>query len=110
MNRLILLPPLAFLIIFFFIQALSYLFSKISYRPKETSPDSRKPYACGEERYDHMLQPDYSSFFPFVFFFTIAHVATLILTTVPLESSRVLMIPLLYIASVGVGLYILFRR
>lgn len=110
MSRLLLMPPVAFILLFLAVRITCSLFSKIAYHPKNISEGSRKPYACGEDRYDHMAQPDYSSFFPFAFFFTIAHVATLILTTVPMESTRVLTIALLYIGSVSVALYILFRR
>ena len=110
MSRLVLSPPLAFVVLLCMIWLLCYLFSKIAYHPKKVSEESRKPYACGEDRYDHTAHPDYSSFFPFAFFFTIAHVATLMLTTVPVETTKVLAIALLYIGSVAVGLYILFRR
>lgn len=110
MNKIILFPAVAVLIILVVVQVLSYLFSKLAYRSGEASAESRKPYACGEDRYDHMAQPDYSSFFPFAFFFTIAHVATLILTTVPVETTKVIVMVSLYISSVAIGLYTLFRR
>jgi len=57
-----------------------------------------------------MAQPDYSTFFPFAFFFTLAHVATLIMTTVPVESLMTFILASIYIIGAVWGLYILFRR
>ena len=50
MNLNLLIPPLAFSIIFIAISVLSYIFSKLAF--KKTTPiseDSQKSYSCGEE-------------------------------------------------------------
>ncbi len=35
------------------------------------TPGKLAPYACGEDMPSHLMQPDYSQFFPFAFFFTV---------------------------------------
>ncbi|MDP2922250.1 MAG: hypothetical protein Q8O30_00820 [Candidatus Omnitrophota bacterium] len=90
--------------------ALMYLFSKFSYRSKSQAIDSGKSYACGEDTYDNMVQPDYSVFFPFAFFFTLAHVATLIIATVPLEALKDFDMAVVYIIGTVTGLSILLKK
>jgi NADH:ubiquinone oxidoreductase subunit 3 (subunit A) len=109
MNKWLLSPPVAFLIILAVSFLLSYLFSKLSFRPKEHTEGEGKSYACGEDTFDNTAQPDYSNFFPFAFFFTIAHVATLIMTAVHMETITVFTLAVLYITGVVIGLYILMR-
>ena len=110
MNKWLLSPPVTFVIILFFSMMLSYLFSRLSFRSKKPAGDSGESYACGEDNYDHMTQPDYSNFFPYAFFFTLAHVATLIITTLPVETVRSFAIAVLYIIGAILGLYILLRK
>lgn len=110
MEKWLIAPPIAFIIILMITWAVSYLFSKLSFRPAKRAPGEGESYACGEAGYDHMAQPDYSDFFPFAFFFTLAHVATLIMTTVPTENLQTFIMAAIYIIGATVGLYILFRR
>ena len=112
MQELIFSPPVVFIIVFLFACLLSYLFSKLAYRGKDRVSGAGKAYACGEdvEVEDHMAQPDYSQFFPFAFFFTLAHVATMMVTAIPLETVASLVMAELYIVSVIVGLFILLRK
>lgn len=110
MTKWLLVPPIAFIIIFFVSWLLSWISSKLSFKPKTHSRGECQSYACGEEDYDPMAQPDYSNFFPFAFFFTLAHVATLIMTTVPIANSGTLVMAAFYIIGATLGLYILFRR
>ncbi|MFA4888607.1 MAG: NADH-quinone oxidoreductase subunit A [Candidatus Omnitrophota bacterium] len=109
MGQWLLVPPIAFIIVLLASFLLEYLFSRLSFRPKAHSDGEGKPYACGEENYDHMAQPDYSTFFPFAFFFTIAHVSTLIMTTVPVETIQTFVLAFMYLAGAVIGLYILLR-
>ncbi len=87
----------------------SFLSSKIAYTAKQ-SRDAKKAYACGEEFDGHMIQPDYSQFFPFAFYFTILHVVALVIATVPIESIEVFTIAVIYVISALIGLFILLRR
>ena len=109
MDRLLFSPPVVFIIVTAICFLLSYLFSKLSFRPKSHTEGECKSYACGEDTYDHMVQPDYRTFFPFAFFFTIAHVATLIMTTAPVATIRIFVLAFLYLTVIIIGLYILLR-
>ena len=111
MSIFILLPPVAFLLLL--------LVAWIQYRSMavlsagETWPDSagkRKPYACGEDYQEHRVQPDYSQFFPFAFFFTIMHVVALVVATAPASSFSGTVFAAFYLAGAAIGLFILFRR
>ena len=104
------MPPISFMIILVVSWLLSYVSSWLSFKPKRTTEGGGKAYACGEDTYDNMARPDYSQFFIFVFFFTLAHVATLIITTVPKGTLEVSLIAIAYLFSVLVALVILFRR
>ncbi len=109
MEKCFLSPPAAFIIVLLACFLLSYLFSKVSFKANRHTEDGGTPYACGEDNYNHMAQPDYSTFFPFAFFFTIAHVATLIITTVPVEILQTFTLAILYVIGAVIGLYILMR-
>ncbi|MDD5681304.1 MAG: hypothetical protein PHI59_08720 [Candidatus Omnitrophica bacterium] len=102
-------PPVTFVIIIFVTVLLSYLSSRIAYRGPQTK-ESKKAYACGEEFSDHLIQPDYSQFFPFAFFFTILHVMALVIATVPVEKIETFTIAVVYVLSAAIGLFILLRR
>ena len=82
--------------------------SLLSFKAKG-NPDQKKPYACGENVTKHRLQPEYSQFFAFAFFFTIMHVIALFVATVPKESTMLLGISAIYLVCAIVGLYILQR-
>ena len=110
MDKLLCSPAVVFPLILLASIVLVYLCGKLSFRGGKHTLAETSSYACGEDTYNNKAQPDYSNFFSFAFFFTLAHVATLIITTAPAESLRVLAITAIYIAAGGVGLYILFRR
>jgi hypothetical protein len=110
MKDWLLSPPIAFLIVFVFLSVLAGLLSRLSFRPGDKSDNSGKSYACGEDDFDNLAQPDYSNFFPFVFFFTLAHVATLIMTTVPVGDLNIFVIAGVYIIGAIIGLSVLFRN
>lgn len=110
MDTWLLLPPLAFIIILTFSMLLSLVSSAFASRPTANPAGKFKAYACGENVSDHRLQPDYSQFFPFAFFFTIMHVLALIITTFPTGTGRAVGIAVLYVLAAAAGLLILFRR
>ncbi|MDD5496565.1 MAG: hypothetical protein PHP46_05645, partial [Candidatus Omnitrophica bacterium] len=82
-SKLILTPPVAFIVILVTTILVSDLLSRLSFKRKEQPEGMGKSYACGEDTLHHLVQPDYSQFFPFAFFFTILHVVALMVTTVP---------------------------
>jgi len=109
LDKWLMAPPVVFVLVLIFLFLLSRLLINIEFK-KKGAGSSGTPYACGEETYDVYAQPDYSQFFPFAFFFTIAHVATLILATIPFVTFNVFIVALIYIMVVVVGLFILLWR
>jgi NADH:ubiquinone oxidoreductase subunit 3 (subunit A) len=103
------MPPVSFMIILIISWLLSYVSSFLSFKKGKFAEGTKKSYACGEDIYDNMARPDYSQFFIFAFFFTLAHVATLIITTMPKGMIELLFIAVMYIVAVIVSLLILFR-
>ena len=110
MDNMLISPPVGFLIILFVVMALAHALIRLSFKQKDRPADIGKSYACGEDIATHLMQPDYSQFFPFAFFFTVLHVVALMITTVPVETKESLAIAVIYIAGALVGLAVLFRR
>ena len=104
--NLLLLPPLAFVILLLLSRGLSGLASRLS--AKGTAAEGKeRAYACGQNVDVNRIQPDYAEFFPVAFFFTIMHVATLIIATAPAGEWQ---LAVLYIAVALLALRVLFRR
>ena len=112
MQNLLLVPPIAFLILLVFnvVQLRSLRIFSADVRNLPEDKGRNESYACGEDVPDHRVQPDYSQFFPFAFFFTIMHVAGLIVATVPSHSPHAITIAVIYLIAAAIGLLILFRR
>lgn len=110
MGNILLSPPAAFLVLLFAMIGVSWLLKAFSYKRKDAAGAIGEPYACGEEKYSTLVQPEYGQFFPFAFFFTILHVLALIIATVPKETLQTFVIALMYVVGAIVGLFILFRK
>jgi NADH-quinone oxidoreductase subunit A len=110
MNNILLTPPAAFTIVLISMMIFAKLLSGLSARPKTHGEGEGKSYACGEDIPTNQMQPDYSQFFPFAFFFTLLHVFTLIIATVPALTGGSFTIAVIYILAAITGLVILFRR
>ncbi len=109
-NELLLSPPIVFLMIMLTAIFVMYLLSKLALKPKKVSEGLTKEYSCGEEIKTHMIQPDYSQFFPFAFYFTILHVAALMIATVPMATLETFLIAIVYILGAIAGLFVLYKR
>lgn len=109
-DKNILVPPIAFIIVLAVTVLMSSLLSRLSFKAKKGEDASTESYSCGEEGLTPFIQPDYSQFFPFAFFFTILHVTALIITTVPVETLESFSIALVYLAGAMTALFILFRE
>jgi hypothetical protein len=111
MDKLLLLPPIAFLVILVFMlfQYLGFGIFSSDIKTAE-KPGGLKAYACGEDVKNHKVAPDYSQFFPFAFFFTIIHVVALVVATVPAGSFFAVAIAAFYLVASAIGLFVLFRR
>ena len=110
MNNILLSPPLAFVIVLGAMVAFEKLLSTLACKPKTHAEGENKSYACGEDAATNLMQPDYSQFFPFAFFFTLLHVFTLTIATVPALTGGSFAIAVIYILAAITGLVILFRR
>lgn len=105
MEGLIYSPPIVFLVFVVLFLALSKGFSLYSYKnvQREHGLDA---YACGERDIKHYVNPNYSQFFPFAFFFTIMHVLALVVATAPYEA---MLMPVIYIAAGILAMVIIFK-
>jgi hypothetical protein len=110
LHNLILSPPIAFFIILGGAILLSLMLRRLAFRPKAGQTGSTKAYACGEDLPSHMIQPDYSQFFPFAFYFTILHVVALMAATVPAATMGTFLIAAVYVLGAIIGLFVLYRR
>jgi len=109
-EAILLSPPIVFILLCSAMVLLSMAFSRYAFRKKEQSAGAKKAYACGEDFHDHLIQPDYSQFFPFAFFFTILHVVALVIATVPTETIETFVMAALYVGGAVIGLMILLRK
>jgi NADH-quinone oxidoreductase subunit A len=105
----VLTPPLAFLIMLAAAAGVSFGLSQLAFK-KRTGNGGLQPYACGEDIPTHMIQPDYSQFFPFAMFFTVLHVVALMGATVAKADMTSLVIAGVYLLGALVGLTVLYRR
>jgi NADH:ubiquinone oxidoreductase subunit 3 (subunit A) len=110
MTNILLSPPVVFLIILGAVLCVSLALSVLAFRPGKKVAGLTKPYSCGEEQTEQMIQPDYSQFFPFAFYFTILHVVALMAATVPAATIETLLIAVIYIIGAIIGLLVLYRR
>jgi NADH-quinone oxidoreductase subunit A len=110
MENLALTPPVVFLEVLIAMTLFTKALSRLAYKVKDMPSGTCKSYACGENVPTHLMQPDYSQFFPFAFFFTVLHVVTLMIATVPVDDLRSFAMAVIYIAGAVCGLVILFRR
>jgi NADH-quinone oxidoreductase subunit A len=109
-NNWVLCPPIAFAVLLAAGGLLYWGLGRLAPKTRGRG-EGLKPYACGEDRPDHMIQPDYGQFLPFAFFFTILHVVALMVTTSGGGlSAAALVIALTYVVGAGVGLVILYRN
>ncbi len=109
-ESLLLSPPMAFIIVLGAVLCLSFALAKLAFKPQRRVEGLTKPYACGEDVGDIMIQPDYSQFFPFAFYFTILHVVALMIAAVPAATIETFLIAVIYIVGAIIGLMVLYRR
>jgi len=105
--EILLYPPFAFIISL----AVVLFFARLikGFEPKVTkNTDVSKTYACGEDFPSQKLTPSYEEFYPYAIFFTILHVAALMLMTLAFSGKIPFIIPLIYTIFVAVILSILF--
>jgi NADH:ubiquinone oxidoreductase subunit 3 (subunit A) len=105
-NLALLIPPVAFLVMLVLSLGVSGFASLFAAKGTEAAGKERA-YACGQNVLENRIQPDYREFFPVAFFFTIMHVAALVIATAPKGE----WLPaVLFMAVAGLSLRVLFRR
>lgn len=112
MDTLLLLPPIAFLLVlaFMLLQLFGLRIFSAGLKAPEKPGGRYRSYGCGEDVKNPKVQPDYSQFFPFAFFFTIMHVVALIVATVPAGRMPASIFAVCYLLCAAIGLFVLFRR
>lgn len=110
MENILLSPPVALIILLAVSMLLSALTAAISFKSKNKPAGLEKAYTGGELVESHRVQPDYSQFFPFAFYFMILHVVTLVLATSPTGNAGSFAIAAIYLFGAVLGLVILFRN
>ena len=109
-EQVLLSPPIAFIILLLLLIVISQLFSTLAFRKRQNIGEAEESYACGEDFDGHMIQPDYSQFFPYAFFFTILHVVALVIATVPTATIQTFFVAMIYVAGAVIGMFILMRK
>ena len=84
----LLCPPVAFLIILGVLVIFYILVDRFSPKP-EKSKGKLSSYACGENMPGFKFQFGYSLFFIFALFFTVMHVAVLVIAMLPARAPEV---------------------
>lgn len=106
MEVLLFAPPIVFLMFVFVFQIFSKSVEKYSRHGIRTEHES-DPYACGQRDIQNYVNPDYSQFFQYAFFFTIMHVLVLVVATAPYDAP---FLPVVFIISGMLSMVILFKR
>jgi hypothetical protein len=106
MFILLFAPPIVFTIFFVIFFLSSKGLAQYSHRGIRGEHYS-EAYACGQRNVQNYINPDYSEFFPFAFFFTIMHVLVLVVATAPYDA---LFLPIMFILSGILSMVIIFRR
>jgi hypothetical protein len=109
-SMFLLIPPVALTLLVVLVWLLSAAASPLAFKRKGARGALDKPYAGGEPMEKHRVQPDYTQFFPFAFFFTILHVVTLIVASSPAGIAGNVALAVLYVLGALLALTILFRR
>jgi NADH:ubiquinone oxidoreductase subunit 3 (subunit A) len=109
MKAWVLIPPVAFSLIMLAVLLLSGLMKRASFiGPKGAGAE--KPYSCGEDLEENAYRPEYGQFFSFAFFFTIMHVAALVVATIPGGAGGYYPMAALYLAGALIALGSLVRK
>jgi NADH:ubiquinone oxidoreductase subunit 3 (subunit A) len=108
-NSFLLSPPIVFLLVMAVVLGFAMVITKLAVKPKRLPEGLTKAYSCGEELPTHMIQPDYSQFYPFAFYFTILHVVALMAATVPVATIETSLIAVVYIFGAIIGLFVLYK-
>jgi NADH:ubiquinone oxidoreductase subunit 3 (subunit A) len=106
--KILLSPPIVFLIAFAVGLLLYWLGRAMA--PKTNMTQAKgTPYACGEDAPMQKAQISYKMFFSLAIFFTVMHVAALVVTTLPAGGSS-MMLGIIYLAIIILSIFALVTR
>ncbi|MCX8074177.1 MAG: NADH-quinone oxidoreductase subunit A [Clostridia bacterium] len=100
-------PPITFA----FILILILLIAKFlkTFEPKTLhNTEKTKTYACGEDFPSQKITPSYEEFYPYAIFFTILHVAALMIMTIAFSTEISFIVPMIYSIIIGITLSLIF--
>jgi len=101
-------PPLVF--IFFMLAGWILLSGANKIAAKgEDSEGKHLHYSCGEDLEVPNFNLNYHQFFRLALLFGILHIVALVIATIP-AGSDILFLPVLYLLSAGIGMYILLEH
>ncbi|HHT86583.1 MAG TPA: hypothetical protein GXZ61_02800 [Clostridiales bacterium] len=110
MEFILFAPPVVFAIFILLLLLFSRKLSEYSAHNEEKhicDDIEGNAYACGQQNVKHYVNPDYSQFFPYAFFFTILHVLVLVVVTAPKESA---ILSIAYIVAGALAMFVLFKK
>jgi NADH:ubiquinone oxidoreductase subunit 3 (subunit A) len=79
--KILLTPPVAFLIYVFLVSLLALIGKGLAGRPKEASQIKTSTYSSGEAPPTHLAAPGYRPFFVVALFFAVLHLGILVMST-----------------------------
>jgi len=100
-------PPVAFFVFFGFAGLLYALGRKMAPKPRNVG-GKLETYACGEDLPGFKIQFGYRLFFFIALFFTMMHVAALVIATVP--SGKIVFFAVVYLAMIFLSIMALVTR
>lgn len=107
MIRLLLSPPVA-LLLFAGVLTLAYLFIQRHAARGPDHPDKHLPYSGGQKIPPEEVRLSYEKFFRLALLFGIAHVAVLVLATLPFEKSTIFL-GLFFLIGISISAFALGR-
>ncbi|MGB9835318.1 MAG: hypothetical protein ACPLRX_01100 [Candidatus Saccharicenans sp.] len=100
-------PPIAFFFFLLFAYLLYALGNSMAPKLKKT-PGKLSTYACGEDLPGVKVQFGFRLFYLFALFFTIMHVAALVIATVP--AGKIVFFAIIYLAMIFLSIMALVSR
>jgi NADH:ubiquinone oxidoreductase subunit 3 (subunit A) len=105
MGKVLLSAPIAFVAFTLLVTGLHWFGGRIAAKGDDT-PGKYQPYASGEDLVPQETQLAYHSFFHLALLFSLLHLATLVISTVP--PNRPAQRPaLLYLMAIAISVYVL---
>ena len=105
--RILLSPPVAF-VVFILVGLVLYLFGRRIAPRFNPVGGKATPYACGEDIPMRKIQVSYRLFFHIALFFTIMHVAALMIATLP--GGLIGLLGILYLVVIALAIFALVLR